>query len=80
MMNEEIREKIIEIYQEVMPGEEPISLEKELDWDSLDKMRFMVELEEELQTCFDDILVKIVEAKTLQELIDHILSFVLEES
>lgn len=79
-MNEEIREKIIEIYQEVMPGEEPISLEKELDWDSLDKMRFMVELEDELQTCFDDILVKIVEAKTLQELIDHILSFVLEES
>ena len=79
-MNEEIREKIIEIYHDVMPGEEPISLEKELDWDSLDKMRFMVELEEELQTCFDDILVKIVEAKTLQELIDHILSFVLEES
>lgn len=79
-MCEEIREKIIAIYQEVMSGEEPISLEKELDWDSLDKMRFMVMLEDELQTCFDDILVKIVEAKTLQELIDHILSFVLEES
>lgn len=80
MNYEEIREKIIAIYHEVMPGEEHSSLEKELDWDSLDKMRFMVMLEEELQTCFDDILVKIVEAKTLQELIDHILSFLLEES
>lgn len=77
-MNDTIQEKIVEIYYQVMTEEEDCSLEKELKWDSLDKMRFVVLLEEELQLSLDDILVKIVEAKTLRELVDCIEFFLKE--
>ena len=77
-MNDMIQKKIVENYYQVMIEEEDCSLEKELKWDSLDKMRFVVLLEEELQLSLDDILVKIVEAKTLKELVDCIESFLKE--
>ena len=78
-MNDKIQEKIVEIYYQVMTEEEDCSLEKELEWDSFDKMRFVVLLEEELQLSLDEILVKIVEAKTLKELVDCIITFLLEK-
>lgn len=72
MMERDIQELIVKIYQEVMEETEKIDLEKELEWDSFDKMRFVLRMEEQIGKSMDDILLEVVKAGTLKEVVESI--------
>lgn len=71
-MEKDIQELIVRIYQEVMEETEEIDLEKELEWDSFDKMRFVLRMEEETGKSMDDVLLEVVKAGTLREVVESI--------
>ena len=71
-MEKEIQELIISIYQEIMDETEDVDLEGELEWDSFDKMRFVLRMEEETGRSLDDVLLEVVKATTLKEVIESI--------
>ncbi len=71
-MERDIQELIVKIYQEVMEETEKIDLEKELEWDSFDKMRFVLRMEEQIGKSMDDILLEVVKAGTLKEVVESI--------
>lgn len=60
------------IYQEVMEETEEIDLEKELEWDSFDKMRLVLRIEEETGKSMDDVLLEVVKAETLKEVVESV--------
>ena len=49
-----------------------IDLEKELEWDSFDKMRFVLRMEEETGRCMDDVLIEVVKAKNLKKVAESV--------
>lgn len=55
-----------------MEETEKIDLEKELEWDSFDKMRFVLRMEEQIGKSMDDILLEVVKAGTLKEVVESI--------
>lgn len=71
-MERDIQELIVKIYQEVMEETEKIDLEKELEWDSFDKMRFVLRMEEQIGKSMDDILLEVVKAGALKEVVESI--------
>lgn len=71
-MNEEIQNIIIDTYCRIMENNMNVSLDEDLQWDSFDKMQFVVLIEEKTETSLDDILVKIVEAQNLKEVIEAV--------
>ena len=71
-MEEDIQNLIVKIYQEVMGENTEIDLEKELEWDSFDKMRFVLRMEEETGRCMDDVLIEVVKAKNLKKVAESV--------
>lgn len=71
-MEEDIQKLIVKIYQEVMGENAEIDLEKELEWDSFDKMRFVLRMEEETGRCMDDVLLEVVKAKSLKKVAENV--------
>jgi len=71
-MEEDIQKLIVKIYQEVMGENTEIDLEKELEWDSFDKMRFVLRMEEETGRCMDDVLIEVVKAKNLKKVAESV--------
>lgn len=68
----ELKYEIIKIYQQTMIRTDCISLEEELDWDSFDKMQFVLQVEEVYGICLDEKLFDIVQAKKLCQIIEII--------
>ena len=70
MMEENIQELVVKIYQEVMDEPEEIDIDKELEWDSFDKMRFVLRFEEKTGKSMDDILLEVIKAEMLRNIME----------
>lgn len=67
-MEDRISSLIIELLYEILNFPDGIDLTEKLEWDSFDKMRFVMRIEEELQIDLDEVLFDIVKAKDVKEL------------
>lgn len=76
MISDILSEKVFEVFKKVFPNEKNISLETTIDdignWDSLNHIMLIVELEKQLDIKFD--LFEIIELRDVKGIIEHVSS------